>query len=98
MVAMLFISCSSFPSSSIGVPGLNLMIGCICFCSGQVLLEPDMEQPYQVSVSEHFLESVIVPEGSQDPMVVTLAKIPNKGEIEPVETTSIRKAWPPVQR
>jgi hypothetical protein len=30
-------------------------------------------------------------------MKMTLAKIPNKREIEPVETTSSRLAWPPVE-
>jgi hypothetical protein len=29
---------------------------------------------------------------------MTLAKIPNKGEIEPVETTSCRKAWDPFEK
>jgi hypothetical protein len=28
---------------------------------------------------------------------MTLAKIPSKGEIEPVETTSSSQAWPPVE-
>jgi len=28
---------------------------------------------------------------------MTLAKTPNKGEREPVETTSSRQAWPPVE-
>ena len=35
--------------------------------------------------------------GSQDPRGMTLAKISNKGEIEPVETTSSRFARAPVE-
>jgi len=34
---------------------------------------------------------------SQDPTAITLAKIPNKGKIEPVETTSSREAQPSVE-
>jgi hypothetical protein len=54
-VAIPFSSFSTFPSSSTGVPGLSLMVGCICIYIGQVLLEPLSEQPYQTPVSKHFL-------------------------------------------
>ena len=35
--------------------------------------------------------------GSQDSMGMTLAKIPNSGEMEPEETTSSREIGPPVE-
>jgi len=43
------------------------------------------------------LESSKDPRGSQDPTGMTLAKVPNKGERDPVETISSGQAWPPIE-
>lgn len=48
------------PSSSIGVPGLNPMVGYTCILTGQVLVEPPREQPNQAPVIKHFWASAIV--------------------------------------
>jgi hypothetical protein len=42
------------------VPVLSPMVGCICICTGQVLLEPLREQLYQAPVSKCFLASAIL--------------------------------------
>ena len=39
---------------------LSPMVGYICICIGQVVVEPLMEQPYQAPTGKHFLASAIV--------------------------------------
>jgi hypothetical protein len=49
------------PNSSIGVPVLSLIVGCVhSHLQGQALAEPLRRQLYQAPFSKHFLASAIV--------------------------------------
>jgi hypothetical protein len=42
--------------------GISPIVGCICICIDQVLVEPLWEQPYQAPVNKCFLASAIMSE------------------------------------